>query len=175
MPQVNYNKFWSQDKRPRSELVPSCSGCNGNADGVEMIDAVMVDDSSVRGGILPVWHCNGCGLTFQGRVYQVENILSNNGIKQGVVAADASSTLDLYTTYTYQGKSLEQTIKDVSLGHVENHWGHGLGMADEVVALKSRVTALSDKLEKLLKFEEERRSDPLSALRERVAKFKLAV
>jgi len=168
---VHYNNLIFSSSSPREERVPQCNRCHGGSDAVELID--FVSNASDIGGGAPVWYCGSCKKIFSGRTTPVLSDLDSNFIKSGTSPSPGALSVNL-DSYTQGGVVLRQAIKDEALIGLRDKYGASLEMIPELYNLRSADLKLEKKLDRLLKFEEERRSDPLSDLRERVAKFKLA-
>lgn len=179
MSNVTSNQFHSQPSRDRNSIVPSCGSCGGSSDSVELVDATLTNSGfSTNGGISPVWHCNSCGSLFQGRTYETESVLSNNGYNNRYVSDDSSNSsaptkLDLYSYCMNNGNTLQQAIQQEALTAIRNEWGYELERSEELITMKETIEELKAKLELLVKADNERKVDPLFDLRERVAKFRM--
>lgn len=161
----------------------------------------MVDATVSLGQITPVWHCSGCGKSFAGRTYEAEQTLQRNYSYPDVTVSDSSGnarpltggdgvlvsdgtgvSLDVefikaevlkMQSWELEGSQFSQGIKDQAMQGIKGVWGQKLEWNPEIQRLDGEVKEIKVKFDKLLRYEEERRADPLNDLRERVSKFKL--
>lgn len=151
--------FYSEQENSRDNVFPRCRFCNAHT-GIELVDVIRQQDTA---GTRPVWYCNSCRRVFDGRTSSVGSMLTANSVGymdgNGV---EASLNIDRYTTLA-DGRSLN----DITLEVMQSKLGWDFGL--------NEVSEIKKELEKLRQEVQTRALDPLTELRDRVAKFKIEV